>query len=209
MIRGARVLDPAEGVDAVPRRPHRRRDDHAARHRGRRERPPRHRRRGTRARARVRRPARPPAHARARGRGDDRDRHRGRGRRRLLRASSRCRTPIRSSTTPACSRPARAARARGGGAGRLLRGDHEGAARRRADRDGRARRRGRRRVHRRRAPGRRRRRDAPRAPVQHHHEAVRSRFTGRSRRSPTAATRTPASSPPSSASAPGPRSARA
>ena len=117
----------------------------------------------------VRRPARPPAHARPRGRGDDRDRHRGRRGRRLLRDPRHAEHRPGRRRGRRAARPARACRARGGGAGRLLRGDHEGAAGSRADRDGRARRRGRRRVHRRRAPGRRRRRDAPRAAVQHHH----------------------------------------
>ena len=85
VIRGARVLDPAHGIDAVMDV----RvdggviaglgDDLAD------ERAPRRRRRGQAARAGVRRPARPPAHARPGGRGDDRDRHAGGRGRRLLR----------------------------------------------------------------------------------------------------------------------------
>ena len=85
VIRGARVLDPAEGIDATLEV---RIDDgtivevaekvdaneHRVDRRGR-----------ARARAGVRRPARPPAHAGPRGRGDGRERHRRRGGRRLLR----------------------------------------------------------------------------------------------------------------------------
>ena len=85
VVRGARVVDPAEGIDAVLDV----RIDSgviaADRRERRHERAPRDRRRRARARAGVRRPARAPAHARPRGRGDDRERHRGRRGRRLLR----------------------------------------------------------------------------------------------------------------------------
>ena len=57
----------------------------------------------------------------------------------------------------------------GGDPGRVPRRDHARPGRRRADRDGRARRPGRGRLHRRRPPGRRAGPDAPRAPVPRHH----------------------------------------
>ena len=85
VVRGARVLDPAEGIDAVCDV---RVDGGTIAQLGTSldtNEPPRRRRRGPAARAGVRRPARAPAHARPRGRGDDRLRHRGRRGRRLLR----------------------------------------------------------------------------------------------------------------------------
>ena len=106
----------------------------------------------------LRRPARAPAHARPGAQGGPRDRHPRRRRRRLLRASSRCRTPTRWSTRAPLLRSLRDAAAR---EARIpvgfLAAITRGLRRRGADRDGRAARRGRARLHRRRQPGRQRR----------------------------------------------------
>ena len=103
VVRGARVLDPVEGVDAVLDVRVDKGVIAAHRRRARRERPPRGRRRRARARAGLRRPARAPARARA-----ARTRRRSppaprRPRPAATARSSRCRTPTRSSTRPRCS----------------------------------------------------------------------------------------------------------
>ena len=169
VVRGARVLDPVEGIDTtldvridggtiaqigehLDANGHRVIDGA-----------------GLDARARLHRPACAPANAGPRGRGDDRDRHRSRRSRRVLR------DPRDPEHRPGRRRPRRAARpARPRRATRRMsRSASWPRSRRartgRADRDGRARRRRRRRVHRRRPSGRRGRRHAPRAPVQRDH----------------------------------------
>ena len=114
VIRGARVLDPVEGVDATLDV---RIDNGVIAQIGAdldaNEPPRRSTAAGLVARAGVHRPARAPAHAGPRGRGDDRDRDGGRGRRRLLRDPRDARTPSPSSTTPtSCAACARAPRRR-------------------------------------------------------------------------------------------------
>ena len=145
VIRGARVLDPG-GTRHRARRADRRRDDHSEL--------------GTSIDANghriidgsglvlapARRPARSSPHPRPGGRGDHRQRYFRLPPRAGTARSSPCRTPIRWSTRADVLRGLRErGRTRGGGAGRLFRGDHQGAARHRADRDGRAGRRRRRR----------------------------------------------------------------
>ena len=155
VIRGARVLDPVEGVDAtldvridngviaqigadLDANGHRVVD----------------------AAGLVLAPAfiDPHVHLRTPGREDEETistRYGGRGRRRLLRDPRDSEHGARRRRRGRPARPARASRDGGPRAGRLPRRDHEGPGRRRADRDGRARRRRRGRLHRRRTPGRR------------------------------------------------------
>ena len=130
IVRGARVLDPVEGLDAQVDVEV---DDGVIAELGsnlaaelaqgdRRHRP--------RARAGVRRPARPPPHPRPRGRGDDRDGHAGRGR-----AGGYCAILAMPNTEPVVDsaavlgRARRAGTRRGRGAGRLPGRDLEGPGR--------------------------------------------------------------------------------
>ena len=163
-IRGARVIDPARGLDGAFDVTIE--DGVITARRARRRVGPR-----PRARSRLRRPARPPPRARPRGRGDDRLRHGGGRRRRLLRdprdAEHRSRRRLGRR-----ARGADRAGARGGGDPDRLHGvDLEGPPRRGADRDGRARPARGGGVHGRRAPGRLGRPDAARAAVQRRHGA--------------------------------------
>ena len=158
VVRGARVLDPVEGIDAVCDV----RVDNgtiaAARREPRRERPPRGRRRRASCSRRPSSTRTCTCACRARGRGDDRLGHRRRRGGRLLR------DPRDAEHRPGrrLGRGARLAdrgrEGRGRDPGRLPRRDHPRPGGRGADRDGRARRAGRGRLHRRRPPGRRARR---------------------------------------------------
>ena len=169
VVRGARVLDPVEGIDAIARRPGRRRRDRRDRRRARRERPPRRRRRGL-----VLAPAfvDPHVHLRTPGREDEETIASGTA---AAAAGGYCAILAMPNTDPVVDSAAvlsslvEAAPARGARPGRLPRRDLEGPGRRGADRDGRARRRRRRRLHRRRPPGRLRRADAARAAVRRDH----------------------------------------
>ena len=151
IVRGARVLDPVEGLDTPGRREGRQRRDRGARVEPAAELAQGDRRDRARARAGLRRPARPPAHPRPRGRGDDRDRDSRRGRGRLLRDP---RDAEHRAGRRHCCRPGRARRAgarRRRGAGRVPGRHLQGPGGLGADRDGRARRPWRGRVHRRRS----------------------------------------------------------
>ena len=165
VIRGARVVDPARGVDAVLDV---RVDDGVIAQLGdgrRGERPPRRRRGRSRARAGLRRSARPPANARPRGRGDDRLRHaRGRGRR-LLRHPRHAEHGAGRRLGSRARVAHRAGADRGRGAGGLPRRDLEGPEGGELTEMGELARRRRRRLHRRRPPCRLLVADAAGAPV--------------------------------------------
>ncbi len=201
VFRGARVLDPAEGIDATLDV---RIDDGviaAVAEKRRHERASGRRRDRSRARTRLRRPARASAHAGPRGRGDDRERQRGRGRGRLLRDPRDAEHRSRSSTPPptlgalveTAKREARvpvgflAAITRGQAGEELTEmGELADAGAVAFSDDG--------------VPVVVGRDDAARAPVRVDHRAGRSRSTARSSRCRAAATCTRARSRPSSAS---------
>ena len=170
VIRGARVLDPTEGVDARDRRAHRRRRDLRSSARSS-TRTATGSSTATGSCSRRRSSTRTCTCARRAARTRRRSRPARRPPRRAATArSSRSRTPIPWSTRPTSS--AGCARARADEAEvpvGFMAAITKGQDGRGAHRDGRARRRGRGRLHRRRPPGRDRRADAPRAPVQRDH----------------------------------------
>ena len=171
VVRGARLLDPSERLDASARRAHRQRRDRRARRAARHERAPGRRRGRPDPRARVHRPARPSPDARA-----ERTRRRSPPAPQPRPQEATARSWRFPNTDPVIDDAERAPRpARPGPRreahvpGRLHGRTDEGPGRRGADRAGRPRRRRRGRLHRRRTPGRGGRRDAARAAVQRDH----------------------------------------
>ena len=184
VVRGARVLDPTEGIDAVARRPRRRRHDRRSSATG----LDANGHRVIDGDGLVLAPAfvDPHVHLRTPGREDEETIASGTA---AAAAGGYCAILAMPNTDPVVDTTdvlrglrARAPRTRREIPVGFTAAITIGPGGHAADRDGRARRRRRGRVHRRRPPGRDRRADAPRARVQRDHRPPRSRSTARSRR---------------------------